>query len=484
MAATSTQPYPLLWTWAYHRQAVWPNEPDTEIIKLLALKHLASELPGTLDLDRLEVHFFSQGDFDKLYSISCSGHSTGYLLRTVLPIVPYYKVESEAAVLSYLKENTSIPTARVIAWNSSAATDLGFEWILLEEIQGVALYDIWRKVPLKSKLEIVATLAPLIGQLRDHKFDRIGSLYFKGRESQPGPENRFYQYERRPSEVTVAEPSSVVAEEHRSPSKLGKRTLSTLLAKIGLHSQPEAESEQSRYIVGQLLDPLLFLHRRLYLPGNRGPFKNEHEWKVAEIDFQLTWMRTGPLIKTLANWRDFDEEDWKSYYDEEVPEIEQLCKTLRLLLPKVYRTAEPDSPCILDLSFVNILVDPDTYAITGIADWDTVNVFPEWQSSRFPRVFRADTPIEELQGDLPWIPTHDRVPDAVVEARHRWDNAFLRQRYDELWNWPQGESASDSARIKRGFEEQILGLTGGAGKARERLRQYLEVEAYGLNRRR
>lgn len=110
------------------------------------------------------------------------------MLRVALPLVPYYRIESEAAVLSYLKENTSIPIARVIAWESSAAADLGFEWILLEKIEGVALYDIWRKVPWESKLEIVAALAPLLGQLWDHKFDRIGSLYFKGWESQSDPE--------------------------------------------------------------------------------------------------------------------------------------------------------------------------------------------------------------------------------------------------------------------------------------------------------
>lgn len=40
------------------------------------------------------------------------------------------------------------------------------------------------------KLEIVTALAALLAQLRDHEIDRIGNLYFKGRERHPGPEKQ------------------------------------------------------------------------------------------------------------------------------------------------------------------------------------------------------------------------------------------------------------------------------------------------------
>ena len=273
MAALSTRPNPLKWTGGYYnREPLWPKEPDITIIKSLALKYLASELPTTLDLDSLQVEFFAQGGFNKLYSISCSGHSTHYLLRVALPLVPYYRIESEAAVLSYLKENTSIPVARVVAWKSSAATDLGFEWILLEKIEGVALYDIWRKVPWESKLEIVAALAPLLGQLRDHKFDRIGSLYFKGREIQPDPEHRSKFV--CPTHDLLID-SLQIAEESKDPIS-------------------EEASEQGGYVVGPILDSLFYLNRRLYLPGNRGPFRTSREWMAAGLDIQMSWIRTGP----------------------------------------------------------------------------------------------------------------------------------------------------------------------------------------------
>ena len=184
----SLLPNPLKWTGNYYdRKAVWPMEPDVIIIRSLAMKHLASELPNMVDLNKIEVQFFAEGSLNKLYSVSFPGHSTSYLFRVALPLVPYYRIESEVAMLSYLKEKTSIPVPCVIAWESSAATELGFVWILLEKIEGVALNELWREMPWDSKVRLVAALAPLLGQLRDHKFDEIGSLYFNGREEPFNP---------------------------------------------------------------------------------------------------------------------------------------------------------------------------------------------------------------------------------------------------------------------------------------------------------
>lgn len=408
MAAESTRPNALKWTGGYYnREAIWPKEPDITIINSLAKTYLASELPDPLDLARLEVHFFAQGGFNKLYSISCSGHSTNYLLRVALPLVPYYRIESEAAVLSYLKENTSIPVARVIAWESSAATDLGFEWILLEKIEGAALYDIWRKVPWESKLEIVAALAPLLGQLWDHKFDRIGSLYFKGWESQSDPE---YQ-------STIAFP-----------------TRDHLIENLQIPGESEdpatkKASEHNRYVVGPLLDPIFFVYRRLYLPGDRGPFRTSHEWMAAEIDFQMSWIRTGPLIKTSTNREDFDKYDWDSDCDEEASEMEKLSNDYQDALPDVFPAAKGVSPYVLyhhDLSLANILVNADTYEITGIIDWEAIQVVPEWKISRFPKFLTDQMDFEEIDDEEPRIPTpaeYDQDSDdhnaPVVERRDR-----------------------------------------------------------------
>lgn len=520
MAALSTQPNPLKFTGVYNnREAIWPTEPDISIIKSLALKHLGPELPDTLNSDRIEVHFFNQGAFNKLYSISCYGHPKTYLLRVALPLVPYYKIESEAAVLSYIKDRTSIPVARVVGWDSSAANDLGFEWILLEMIDGVALCEVWRKITWDSKLKIVAALASFLGQLRDHKFDRIGSLYLKGRERQPDPkyeprnvfpsshcsinnrdpasrsryDNGGDQHGRQASEATFTASADNIAQEHRIPPETSIRTLSLKATNDGHNSQPEGSArvledataergvKHNQYVIGPLLDPLFYLYRRLYLPGKRGPYKTSREWMAAEIDIQKTWAKTGPLIKELSNREDFDRYDWGSDYDEEALEMERLSDGYLDLLPEIFPDHEGGFPFVIyhhDLSLANILIDLDTCEITGIIDWETIEVVPEWMNSRFPKFLTDQIGFEMIDNKEPRRPTaaeYDTNSEdynaLVVERRDRWDNEILRKHFDHILSQSKDDVqsssyTSDNSGAKRKFVGLVTEITENTSSAR------------------
>ena len=505
-------------------------EPDIIIIiKAIASNHLASELPNTLDLDRIQVEFFAQGGFNKLYSISFPGHNTRYVFRVALPLVPYYRIESEAAVLSYIKGNTSIPVARVIAWDSSAANKLGFEWILLEMIDGISLYDVWRKITWESKLKIVAALAPLLGQLRDHRFSRIGSLYFTGRETPPKDEHEsknalpdlnlstdspsltsrsnhkgdIDQPERQSSAVTVAQVAAEVVQVHGSPPETGIGALNMTAVNDGHDSQPgsftrefenastEQTLEHNQHTVGPLLDPLFYLYRRLYLPGDRGPYRTSREWMTAQINLQRTWAKTGPLIKTLTNCGDFDPYDWDNDCDEEAPEMARLFDDYQDVLPDIFAADEGNSPYVIyhhDLSLANILIDPDTYEITGIVDWEMIQVVPEWKSSRFPTFLTGQMDFPEIDDKEPRVPTAAEYDEdgedynaVVVERRDRWDNRILREHFDKTLSRTKGDEqissyVSDPARTKQEFEASIMDITDNTPWARRWLKQYLEAK--------
>lgn len=71
------------------------------------------------------------------------------------------------------------PVARGIAWGSNWDTDLGFEWILTEMIQGVPLWSVWRQVSWERKLALTEEIAKMTGQLRSQRLNAIRSLYFK-----------------------------------------------------------------------------------------------------------------------------------------------------------------------------------------------------------------------------------------------------------------------------------------------------------------
>ena len=525
--ALSLLPNPLKWTGNYYnRKAIWPVEPDIIIIRSLAMKHLASELPNTTDLDKVEVHFFAQGSLNKLYSISFPGHSTSYLFRVALPLVPYYRIESEAAMLFYLKEKTSIPVPRVIAWESSIATDLGFEWILLENIEGVALDKLWRGMPWDSKVRLVAALAPLLGQLRDHKFDEIGSLYFNGREEPFDPQYWFEntlpthevlvdsaqdahrsshdedsgQHKHQNTELRVAVPPDVVTFQHDLPptDDMGAPSITTRTS--GYSSRPEGLIERIQdlptdalgrhgYTVGLLHDPLFYLYRRLYLPGNRGSFRSSRDWMDAELDFQRRWVSSAYMIKTSPVREDFDVNDWSSDCEEEAPELEKLILDFQDVLPDVFPDSEEIYPYILyhhDLSLASILVNPDTFEITGIIDWEKIQVVPEWKASRFPKFLKEQVEFEEIEDQEPRMPTPAECEEdsesynpSVVERRDRWDNKILRQHYDEALSCTMVENQffgymRDSAKAKWEFEKQVWDITEGARSARAWLEERSE----------
>ena len=524
MANLDMLPNPLKWTGNYyHRKPVWPVEPDIIIIRSLALKHLASELPNTADLNKIEVQFFVQGNLNKLYSILFPGHSKRYLFRVALPLVPYYRIESEAAMLSYLKENTSIPVPRVIAWESSAATDLGFEWTLLEKLEGVALDELWRGMPWDSKVRLVAALAPLLGQLRDHKFDEIGSLYFSGREEPFDPQywsetalpshealidsaqdsHRISndedsgQHEHQNRELRVAFPPDVVALQHVLAPADGMRALSITTRTSGYFSRPEDLIEQIQdlptdalgrhsYTVGMLHDPLFYLYRRLYLPGNKGPFRSSRGWMDAELDFQRRWIRTAHTIKTSPYREEFDVNDWSSDCEEEAPGLEKLTLDFRDVLSEVFPDSEEVFPYILyhqDLSLASILINPDTFEITGIIDWEKIQVVPEWKASRFPRFLKDQIEFEEMEDQEPRMPTPAECEEdgesynpEAVENRDRWDNKILRQHYDVALSRTMVEDhfssyMRDSAKTKREYEKQVWDITEGARSARTWLQE-------------
>ncbi|KAM0799580.1 hypothetical protein BDR22DRAFT_963684 [Usnea florida] len=514
MAALGLQPNPLKWTGNYYdRKAVWPMEPDIMIIRSLAMKHLASELPKTADLVKIEVQFFAQGGFNKLYFISFPGYSTNYLFRVALPLVPYYRIESEAAVLSYLKENTSVPVPRVIAWESSVATDLGFEWLLLEKIEGVALNELWRGMPWDSKVRLVAALAPLLGQLRDHKFEEIGSLYFNGREEPYDPqywsETALSSHEELVDSAHDAQESSHDEDSgqykhHNSeldlPLAVGMAALSITTRTSGYLSRPEGLIERTQdlptdasgrhnYTIGMLHDPLFYLYRRLYLPGDKGPFRSSRDWMAAELDFQRRWIRTAHTIKSSPFREGFDVNDWSSDCEEEAPELEKLTLDFRGVLPEVFPDSEESFPYILyhqDLSLASILVNPDTFEITGIIDWEKIQVVPEWKASRFPKFLKDQIEFEEIGDQEPRMPTPAECEEdgesynpEVVEKRDRWDNKILRHHYDAALSLTMVEDhfsgdMRESAKAKREFEKQVWDITEGACSARTWLKERSE----------
>ena len=159
-------------------EPIWPFEPELSSIRAIATKHLGKATGTIIDETSLDAQFFAEGLYNKLYLLSYPNHPQEYLFRVSLPIDPFSKIESEVATLRFVRENTTIPVADVIAWESSTENELGYEWILMEKIRGVELEVVWGSMSWEQKLAFTESLAKYVVQLHGHKFSSIGSLYF------------------------------------------------------------------------------------------------------------------------------------------------------------------------------------------------------------------------------------------------------------------------------------------------------------------
>lgn len=64
------------------------------------------------------------------------------------------------------------------AYDSSSENTLGFEWMLIEKIEGVPLSEVWEKMDFDSKVRLTLEISNLLQQQHGLEFSQIGNLYF------------------------------------------------------------------------------------------------------------------------------------------------------------------------------------------------------------------------------------------------------------------------------------------------------------------
>ena len=345
----------------------------------------------------------------------------------------------------------------------------------MAKIDGVPLFDVWRKVPWEKKLELTGTIAGMIKQLRDRKFNCIGALYFKS------------AIERETSKPEIAQASDALQfgsggdktrvadcglgedkdqhEPKRSTMSSGAGNDDAPGAGVNIISQgrrlsdsdrmrPKGYIDQAEFCVDRIFDPLFCTASRLYLQGDRGPYKSSIEWLSAEVHIQLEWIRNGPVENDPEYVGDFAGES---------PMMERLCREYLEVLPMVFSGEEAEGSFTLhhsDLNAANILVQPETFEITGIVDWELINVVPEWKASEHPSFLQSGEPEDEEE---PPIPSYEDEGDFDVIMRDRWDNRILRRHFDDVLKRLAGDNIiiddTMSTKAKRHCHEFLPSLT-------------------------
>lgn len=447
----------------------WTTEPELDTIKQIALatlKEHAADISSAPALQHespdplhVEAQYLAQGAFNKLYTVK-NDILGDFVFRVALPVDPFFKTESEVATLQFLYNNTNVPVPEVIAHDSSAHNQLGFEWIMMRKIPGVALSEVWATMTLSDKENITRTIAKSIVALQQHRFSLHGSLY--------------------------REEVAAVVVPHESLTPLS-------------HIEHGSGEEKGRpqYVVGRIVSTDFFRQRRVLLKADRGPYATDEAWMAAWLGLMVA--RLDELGPDPEQYDELDEDVDKS------EEALAACKNLLDEIPRYFPTRDvseesgsprptihgtnasdtPNTdPAFFHKSFVlyhhdlstrNIMIDPETYQLHAIVDWECIETTPLWMARSFPRFLQSR--------DREVLPPPEQDDPCANDARDDWEKTQLRKAYVEVLEelghpvgprpedlvkqkfldtvaWVDEYPRAAAACIKQGFVEEKIDMEG------------------------
>ncbi len=396
-------------------EPIWCTEPDIAKIEAVVTPYLHAR-----GLGDPTVNFFTQGAWNKLYTITTADSDNGFeqelIFRVSLPVHPYYKTESEVATCDYIRLHTTIPAPRIFAWDSSSENELGFEWMLMEKLPGTPLAEVWDSLALERKVHVTQCIAQWTDALSKCRFNHIGSLYYSTKGNLGG------------FEVGRA----VALEFHRG--------------------------------------------RCLQYNIHRGPFDTAEEFYggvlatcKADVDFYAeTADGQAILAKAEQNEEDpYEErhthEDGRTYDAGDMHGIPKACDALSKILPRVFPREPVSSPytflCHPDLSRNNILVD-DLGNPVGLVDWENAMTVPHMLVEPYPLALHsAEETFSELTNGISGLAPDD---EDLRKRYHEWLEMtqlrkVFRNRLEELRS-PWLKTFTERTTLMKEFIGESAGL--------------------------
>ncbi|RPA77393.1 hypothetical protein BJ508DRAFT_330249 [Ascobolus immersus RN42] len=352
---------------------------------------------GYLEAKSVKVEAFSSGDINKLYHVTTHDDRT-YFFRVHIPVDPFYKTASEVATIGYLGRHTSIPVPEVVAYDASADNELRFEWMILTQIPGVSLDKWWDpcafeaakvpQMPFESKKTLVKQLACYINELRSHKFKAIGNLYKRSDLNE--------------ADLLVSVPTS-------DPDFVLGPIASRCCARIN--------------------------PTRARVKCDRGPFKEEAGFARSMCELSLGEYNLADELQCATENEPDSASPEKHQDSEAVPTTkcepshrQTLFDRLMALIPTIFPRRATSSPSYklyhYDLAARNIIINPTTFQITGIIDWEFLPIFPDsfhWE----PELIQRNNPT------FPDLPIGSNHWECIMDYHGRTTSDY------ECWlrNW-------------------------------------------------
>ncbi|KAG6063444.1 hypothetical protein E4U32_001239 [Claviceps aff. humidiphila group G2b] len=249
---------------------------------------------------------------------------------------PHLTIASEVATMKFAREVLCTDVPKVYDWSSMAhETAVGAEFILMEKVNGVELQQVWPRMEVEDRRELVQSVTAYQKSWASVTFDKYGSfnfLYF--------------------------------AEDFKGEN----------VSSLVYTNEKGQKVEDSRFVVGPSTSLDMFEYGRSVVEFDRGPSP------LASSDLQPSSLTLrGPGL-------------YQPSREKKLTALESYLKLLKYVLP-ADRSLGSSHLWHAALHAGNIFVDPDNPSrIVGIIDWQSTEFSPLYFQARQPFFLDSDGP--------------------------------------------------------------------------------------------
>ncbi|KAL3482146.1 kinase-like domain-containing protein [Aspergillus californicus] len=305
-----------------------------------------------------------------------------------------FTVASEVATRELLRV-LEVPVPRILSWSCDAAGNtVGAEYIIEEKAPGVRLGSVWKQWPQKLKLQLITQVVDMEANLTSVTFDKHGCIYFKD------------------------DLLSFTGEAEEIHASAANNTL-------------------KGFAIGPLTTNELWNATRQNINMDRGPWKKPSDYTYAMGRNEMTWIKAHAIPRMNHA---------RSSQSQETPgDGLALLEKYNSVSPYLVPPDDTSALSVLwhpDLHLDNIFVDPDSFQITRIIDWQSARVAPLFYQSAVPRMCRHPKPVSEGWA-VPGRPTdyetlspeeQKRIDEDVEsETLHKYYEAQTAKRSSTHW---------------------------------------------------
>ncbi|KAH7042090.1 hypothetical protein B0J12DRAFT_674684 [Macrophomina phaseolina] len=428
-------------------EPLWVEEPRIFSIKSVVQAHIHL---FELDKDDIEIEFFAEGSFNKLFTIRSASKPSGtgaeYIFRVCLPAYPWYKLESEIATMELVRMCTDIPVPRVYIFDSDAENPVGHEWMIMDKIKGRPFCDTRESMTIEQKKKVAQTLADWMHQLSMLRFDEIGSVYRRWDEPDRGKAG--FKVGPIIDQAFMAD-WRIEYKIHRGPYSSYQTFFRSLVDASLFEAVDLRQRKRSEYCAA--LEELSILEKTAEDCTSRWEReeleKAEEKWagKSYEKETRISELRFKVEELSQDHDEDVDTVVWeKTSYPllnvhgrptDVFTRITKLCQGLHFVLPHLcpLERLGPDSTVLhhWDISDSNILVD-DNGNLVALVDWEQVHTLPFSLINPYPSAifdhYDMSQPPASLKGDK----ANDRDFISTYNTNMEYhENYLLRQTFKE-----------------------------------------------------